>query len=141
MDHWARGYYPWHGVILWIAIVLIVAVSALRKYLTERERQQTLRAALERGQPIDPAVINKIVTRQAPYSSRRQLQTGGVITLSVGIGLGLMGLFVFPSRGPDFFNPLLGPGVLVAVIGLGILLASLLQPKDPDGSDPPDGGM
>jgi len=139
MDHGSYGYYPSHTLIFWVAIMAIVAISALRRFLTDRERQRTLRAAIERGQQIDPVLLSKITTRpQSPGGYRRELQTGGIIMISIGIGLGLMGMNLHTGDG---MNPTLGPGILVVVIGIGMLVAAWVQPRSKDGSGPPDAGM
>ena len=138
MDHTGHVYYPAQTIIFWVAIMVIVAVSALRKFLTDRERQRTMRAAIERGQQVDPVLLSKIVARQPPCSYRGQLQIGGIITLATGIGLCLMGMFLRLDSG---LNPTLGPGILVAVIGIGILIAAWTQPRSQDGSGPPDARM
>ena len=140
MDNDHHYYYPYQSLVFWLFIIAVVVVSALRKFLTERERQRTLRAALERGQQIEPALLNNIVTKQVQSDYRHQLQTGGIITLSVGIGLCAMGVFLKPMNSSGF-NPTLGPGILVGIIGIGILVAAWLLPRSGNGSGPPDARM
>jgi MFS family permease len=131
------------GIIFWVAIVFIVMIAALRRYLTERERQQTIRAALERGQQIDPALLQNIVARPKPANSFEGLQTGGIIMIALGIGLAVMG-YCISLGDPSDHNarmPMLGVGLMVACMGTGMLIASRLVRRPKDGSAPPGSGM
>ncbi len=71
----------------------------------------------------DPAKVEKLLSlfderKKEPIDYRR----GGVITLFVGIGLGLLGLIAFGSH----FKAI---GFLVGMIGIGVLIAGYLYPN------------
>jgi len=138
-----KGMYTERSLIMWVAIVAIVAVSASRRYLVERERQRTLRAALERGQPIDPAVLQNLAAKSERIRSPERLQGGGVIVIAAGIGLAILGYFI--SHGSpgdqDAQMPLLGVGAMVACIGVGMLVAARLAGRTAGNGDRPDAGM
>ena len=143
MDQGSHFHHGLQGYYFWIAIVLIVVVSAARKYFIERERQRTLRAALERGQQIDPALLQNIVSRPVTTNSSEGLQSGGIIMIALGIGLAVMGYCISlgdPSD-QDARMPMLGVGLLVACMGIGMLGASRLARRPKDGTGPSDAGM
>jgi hypothetical protein len=143
MDHVSHVHGGFQGYYFWIAIVVIVIVSATRRVLVERERQRTLRAALERGQQIDPALLQNIVARPLPTNSSAGLQSGGIVMIAVGIGLALMGYCISladPSD-HDALLPMLGVGLLVVCLGVGMLVASRLARQSRDATRPPDAGM
>lgn len=117
------------AVAFWI--FLTVSAYAAIKY-DFRKRQlamESLRAAIERGQPLEPAVVEHILARHpgsaaddardlAPY-----LQIGGIITIASGIGVFIAAFFV----GLQFAIaklPMLGAGALAVCIGVGLLVAA-----------------
>lgn len=119
------------AITFWLVVFGISALGIWSTMARERERQQTIRAAIERGQLLDPAVLDKVMARSAAEPSGGsaqnwvQLMIGGIITLSVGPGLALMGVLIGNSA-PQAYWPLLGAGALVATIGVGILVAALV---------------
>ena len=131
-----------HQLVLWVAIVLIVAITGLRRFLTERERQRTLRAVLERGQSLDPQLLQKLVARQERPRTREGLLVGGITTMGAGIGLAVFGLVLGSRHGdPEALSPLLGVGAMVFCIGLALLVASRLVPPVPSDPGTPGSGM
>jgi len=115
------------GVVFWVAIFGIVAVQVWGRRNAERERQQTLRAAIERGQQLDPAMLEKILAGQpqsigSPYG----LLIGGVIVLFAGAGLALLGVFV-GADDPEAFKGVVGSAALIGMVGLGLCVAYALK--------------
>jgi hypothetical protein len=119
MEYGSHGqFHP--QLVMWFAIVLIVAITGLRRFLTERERQRTLRAVLERGQSLDPELLQKLVARQERPRTREGLLIGGITTAGTGIGLAIFGWVLGNRHGnPDALSPLLGVGGSVAGAGPG----------------------
>jgi hypothetical protein len=115
------------GIVFWVAIAVIVFINVWGKRSAERERQLTLRTAIERGQQIDPAMIEKIMAgQQKPKQSQFGLLIGGVVVSFAGVGLVLMGL-ILGAEDPEALKGLLGSGVLVAMVGVGLVVAHVLQ--------------
>lgn len=112
-------------------IFLTVSAYAAIKY-DFRKRQvamESLRAAIERGQPLEPAVVEHILARHsgpaaddardlAPY-----LQIGGIITIASGIGVFIAAFFV-GLQFPIAKLPMLGAGALAVCVGVGLLVAA-----------------
>jgi len=120
------------AITFWLVIFGISALGIWSAIARERERQLTIRAAIERGQQLDPAILEKVMSRSAAEDTGSgspqswvQLMVGGIITLSVGPGLALMGVLIGNSA-PLAYWPLVGAGALVATIGLGILVAAVV---------------
>jgi hypothetical protein len=117
------------AVAFWV--FLTVSAYAAIKY-DFRKRQlamESLRAAIERGQPLEPAVVEHILARHsgsarddakdlAPY-----LQIGGIITVAASIGVFIAAFFV-GLQFPMAKLPMLGAGVLAVCIGVGLLVAA-----------------
>ena len=117
------------GVVFWVAIFGIVAVQAWGRRAAERERQQTLRSAIERGQQLDPAMLEQILasqTRPQPRGSSYGLLIGGVVVLFAGAGLALLGLFE-GAKDPEEFKGVVGSAALIGMIGLGLCVAYALK--------------
>ncbi len=105
-------------IFFFLAVFGIVAMVLWRRLNVERERQQTIRLAIERGQSLDAALVEKML---APPPTK---PPGNPLTLPVGItstGLGLaaFSLFMFQIE-PDAFWPIMGTACMVTIIGLGL---------------------
>jgi Domain of unknown function (DUF6249) len=123
------------AVAFWV--FLTVSAYAAIKY-DFRKRQlamESLRAAIERGQPLEPAVVEQILDRHsgsagddaqdlAPY-----LRIGGVITIAGGVGVFIAAFFV-GLQFPIAKLPMLGTGVLAVCIGVGLLVAARIAWRD-----------
>jgi hypothetical protein len=123
------------AVAFWI--FLTVSAYAAIKY-DFRKRQlamESLRAAIERGQPLEPAVVQHIL---APHSGSAAddardlvpyLQIGGIITTASGIGVFIAAFFV-GLQFPIAKLPMLGAGALTVCIGVGLLVAARVLGRD-----------
>lgn len=119
--------------------LMVVAIVVWPKIIRAREQaemQATVRAALEKGQPLPPELI-EAMTRNVPEappkrpSSRARDIRQGVIWLAVGIGLALFS-FVTNMGWQDpwdngFGNFMLGLSVIPATIGAAFLVLGLLN--------------
>jgi hypothetical protein len=131
------------AVAFWL--FLTVSAYAAIKY-DFRKRQlamESLRAAIERGQPLEPAVVEQILARHsgsaaddtrdlAPY-----LQIGGIITIAGGIGVFIAAFFV-GLQFPITKLPMLGAGVLAVCVGTGLLIAARVLSRHSPGPGSPD---
>jgi MFS family permease len=135
--------YPPSGLVFWAAIIVCILIVSLRKFFTERERQRTLRVALERGQPIDPELLQKIVARPERVKSPEGLQGGGIIVIGLGVGLAVMGYFISLGE-PSEHNSrmgMLGVGLMMVCLGTGMLIASRVALRRKQDAGPPDARM
>jgi hypothetical protein len=86
---------------------------------------ETLRAAIEKGEPLPPEVVEAISSDvKAPPSPERDLRTG-IIWLGVGVGLAAMGIAVGFEE-PDATFPMVGISAFPIFIGLAFIIMSNL---------------
>jgi hypothetical protein len=123
-----------------VLIVLIIfgsfaSLFIVPRYFKSIERQKmadTLRVAIEKGQPLPTEVIeamsSNVRSPGMPPSPQRDLRTG-IVWLGVGIGFGALAL-ALSFEEPDFLYPLLGLAAFPTFIGLAFVALGLLnKPK------------
>ena len=103
-------------IVLFLAIALTYCVKYYFAHRTRQDVQSTVRVALERGDPLTPDLLDRLV--QAPPPKRTDLRRG-VIGIGLGIGLGVFGLVVGE---PDAVRPMLAVGMVPLLLGLAYLI-------------------
>lgn len=116
------------GILVPIAFFAMIAVILVGpRYLKSQERQKmadTLRAAIERGQPLPPEVIDALSSNvKAAPSPRRDLRTG-IIMLFIAGGLAAMGVLI-GFQEPDATFPMIAVAAIPGFIGLAYLVIAL----------------
>ena len=124
---------PWLvGVAFWLFLAAAAVAGIVADYKKRKLEIEPLRAAIERGQQLDPALIEKLMSREPRDEPLNplDLRVGGIITISAAIGVGLLGLF---SRWLGISIalggvPLSGIAAGIALVGLcvgfGLLVAA-----------------
>lgn len=109
------------GIAFWM-FVAIVVVAALWYYQAQgKEKQKTIRLAIEKGVELDPALVEAMVK---PTPARPEdYSIGGYICVPIGVGLFIFGFFMKQVT-IEAFYPLLGAGILTCFVGGGLLLAA-----------------
>lgn len=123
--------------ILWILVplspfLLVAALVLVPAYLRSKERQKlqdTLRAAIEKGQPLPAEIVDAMSTnaqtlRMLP-SPGRDLRIG-IIWLGVAIGLAALGL-VLGFEEPDAVFPLVACACFPGFIGLAFIVLGVVN--------------
>lgn len=109
--------------------VMIAAIVIVPRYFKSQERQkmaETLRAAIEKGQPLPSEVVDAISSGvKVPPSPQRDLRTG-IIWLGVGVGLAAMGWAIGFDE-PDAALPMVGIAAFPAFIGIAFIVMYLLN--------------
>jgi hypothetical protein len=132
-------------VAFWVFLAVASVAGIIGDYKKRRIELEPLRTAMERGGPLDAAVVEKLMTREQHTDGLDplQLRVGGIITIASGVGIALLSFFVFMLRAALLY-PLLGAGVLVVCVGAGLLLAARaverardLAGRRADGTGPP----
>jgi hypothetical protein len=114
---------------------MIAAIVIYPRYLKSQERlrlQDTLRTAIEKGQPLPTEVVAAIssdVRTKPPPSPQRDLRTG-IIWLFVAIGIAAFG-WIIGFEEPDATYPLLGVAAFPAFIGAAFILIALIGRQKP----------
>ncbi len=109
---------PIVGILFPVLIILVI------KYFNYKGKTEKFKAMIEISKNLkDPSDIKELLEdfkeeKKQPIDYRRS----GVLTLFVGIGLFLFGVF--------FINLLKGIGLLVGAIGVGQIIAGYLYPND-----------
>ena len=109
---------PIFGILLPVMIIFVVF------YFDNKNKKEKYDAMIEISKNLkDPSDIKELLEdfkeeKKQPIDYRRS----GVLTLFVGIGLFLFGVF--------FINLLKGIGLLVGAIGVGQIIAGYLYPND-----------
>ncbi|MDP3379224.1 MAG: DUF6249 domain-containing protein [Brevundimonas sp.] len=112
-------------------ITAIVVGPSWLKSRERREIQTTVRAAIDKGQPLPPEVIealSKDITKNLP--SRTRDIRRGIIWLAVGIGIAGFGLVQDlgdQNWSDNIGNGMLGIAVIPATIGLAFLILSFFN--------------
>lgn len=79
-----------------IAMFAFLAVAAVAGIVADYKKRQIvlepLRAAIERGQPLDPAVVERLMAREPREDAMNplHLKVGGIITTAAGIGVAVL---------------------------------------------------
>jgi hypothetical protein len=117
------------GAAFWLFIAAIAIAGIWREVALRRETEITLRLAIEKGQQLDPAVIDKMLRQPRKLGVEGLLIAGGV-TLATGLGLPVMGYFIGRSEGDwDGFYAMVGAGFLILLVGIALLILSALLNK------------
>jgi hypothetical protein len=124
--------FPWMGFIFWAGLFTWFGVMAWSRYLSEVERQKTLRAFAERGTPLDKEMMEKLMPVrsrqvsqdwQSPQNTSRGLAIGGIVTLFAGVGL-LIGAQLIGQIERDALFGMSAGGIIASCVGLGLITAS-----------------
>jgi Domain of unknown function (DUF6249) len=121
------------AVTFWIFIGAVAIAGMVYEYKRRRIGIEVLRLAIEKGQPLDPVLVEKLTTYEHGETPVEpvQVKIGGVITVAGGVGVCLLSFFV--SRVfPIALYPTLGAGVLVICIGVGLLIGARVLARSRD---------
>jgi hypothetical protein len=120
----------WVPIFMFAVIGAIVLVPIWLKSRERLEMQTTLRAAIDKGQPVPPEVIEALTRNvKAPPTSLSDMRTG-IIWVAVGLGFGLFGYFVSFEES-DFHFPSMGIAAIPIVIGVAFIVLSFFNPNKP----------
>jgi hypothetical protein len=130
------------GTAFWIFIGAVAVVAIITDYKRRRGGIDVLHAAIDKGQQLDPAVIEKLTSSEVRDERVEpvHVKLGGIITLAAGVGICLLSFFI--SRiAPIALYPILGCGVLVICIGGGLLIGARTlaeaRAREPSRNSPP----
>jgi hypothetical protein len=109
---------------------MIAAIVIVPSWLKSRERaemQNTLRAAIDKGQPMPPEVIDALTKNvKQPSSALSDIRTG-VIWIAIGVGIGVFGYFV-SYEADGALHPMMGIGAIPVIIGASFVVLSFFNP-------------
>ena len=124
---------PWLvGVAFWLFLAAAAVAGIVADYKKRKLEIDPLRAAIERGQQLDPALIEKLMARE-PHGKPMNpldLRVGGIITISAAIGVALLALVSRPLglgiylAGMPLSGIAAAVGLLGVCVGIGLLVAA-----------------
>ena len=113
------------GAAFWLFIGAVSIAGIVSDYKRRRGGIEVLRMAIEKGQPLDPALVEKLTS----YEQRAEpmdpvlVKLGGIITVAAGVGICLLSFFI-SHIAPITLYPILGAGVVTVCIGIGLLIGA-----------------
>jgi len=110
---------------------MIAAIVIVPTWLKSRERgemQNTLRAAIDKGQPVPQEMIDAMTkTVKTPPTAVQDIRVG-MIWIAIGLGLAAFGYFV-SYEADEAFHPFLGIGSIPLIIGVTYVILSFFNPN------------
>jgi hypothetical protein len=112
-------------VVFWLGVAAVIVASMILGLLRRREVERTIRLAIEKGQALDPATVEALRghLRDSRQDTFSRLLIAGIVTLSAGGGLALMG-WIMSKQAPDLLYRLLGAGAMLGCVSLGQIVAA-----------------
>ena len=74
------------GIAFWIFVAVAVVAGVWKEYASKRETERTIRAAIEKGQQLDPALVERML-RPKKGDETQELIIGGTVLIAIGFGL------------------------------------------------------
>ena len=123
MGDWGIGL---TGVAFWAFLAAAVIAEAWAKVKNRDADREMLRQLIESGKPIDQSLLDQVLEKRNERPDRG-LTIGGIIVLALAPGMAIFGLIV--GQGDAEMHPLIGVGGLLACLGVGLLVASVVARK------------
>jgi hypothetical protein len=113
------------GIAFWAFVAVATVAGIVSDYRKRQLELEPLRLAIERGQTLDPAVLEHLLAARSHERGvdPQDLQIGGIITTSSGIGVIVLGPFLsqFASR---LVLPCIGLGLVAVCVGVGLIVSA-----------------
>jgi hypothetical protein len=124
MDHMGNGAYL-VGVAFWVFIGVVSVAGLIADHQKRRLNVDLLRTIVEKGQPLDPALVAKLLSQEArdERTDPMDLKLGGIITTASGAGIFLMSYFV-GRFAPAALYPMMAGGVVAICVGIGLIIGA-----------------
>jgi hypothetical protein len=106
----------WVPLSMFIGLSVVLSLWVWFRYKAKREMQETIRAAIEKGQGMSPELIENLVN--PPVSPQRDLRRG-VISVVIAVAIALFAVFIDEE---DAIGPLMGISMFPLSLGAGYLL-------------------
>lgn len=109
-------------VALFIPIVALIVVCLLVysffhfRYKTRVKVQETIQAALDKGNELTPDLIDRVAGPQ-PHTDRDLRR--GLVSIAIGIAFGILGFMVDEE---DAVRPMIGVGMFPLLVGVAYII-------------------
>jgi hypothetical protein len=112
------------AIAFWIFVAVAAVSGIVADYKKRKAALEPLRAAIEHGQQLDPALVERLMApEQSSGMSPVGLKVAGIITCAAGIGVMILSLFLAQVASEALY-PVMGGGVVTLCVGIGLILAS-----------------
>jgi hypothetical protein len=113
------------GVAFWIFIGAVAVAGIVTDYKRRRGSVDVIRMAIEKGQQLDPTLIEKLTSteQRTERIDPLHLKLAAIITIASGIGICLLSFFISRIAFVALY-PILGAGVLTCCVGAGLLVGA-----------------
>lgn len=113
------------AIAFWVFVAVVSVAGIIADYRKRQAAIEPLRLAIERGQQLDPAVVERLMAReqQSGEINPVHLEIGGIITLSAGVGICILAWFISRVAAWALY-PIMGGGVVALCVGAGLIIAS-----------------
>lgn len=106
----------------WIFIMIVVLSGIITDSIRRRHALEVIKLAIEKGQPLDPALVEKLLGRRRSLSMvPNSMVVTGILCISGGIGVILFGLCLGDIKA---ILPVAGMGMIVILTGIGMLISA-----------------
>lgn len=108
-------------------LAAIILVPTIVKERTKRSAHDLISRAMERGQPLDPALVSQLTQNMLEEGNRARKTLGnGVILLALAVGFVGAG-YVASGFDADAMHGFGIPAVILGTVGLAFLLLALVD--------------
>jgi hypothetical protein len=113
------------AIAFWVFLTVAAVAGIVADYKKRGLALAPLRAAIERGQQLDPAVVERLMAPESRDGrlNALYLKVGGIVTIAAGIGVALLSFFLAQVV-PVALCPVLGGGIVAVCVGLGLVVAA-----------------
>jgi hypothetical protein len=113
------------AIAFWAFVAIATVAGVVSDYKKRKLALEPLRAAIEKGQQLDPAVVERLMAPATDAGvNPLHLRIAGVIVISAAVGIAILSFFL-AHIAPIAFYPVMGGALLVLCIGAGLYLASV----------------
>jgi hypothetical protein len=130
----------------WLAVAAFIVVGALNARRGYELKMETIRLMMEKGQKIDDALLRDLLTPPKWHSpppgpvgqGYRTMRIFGTLALFIAPGFSLLiGVTGGYGGRPDVEAAGVAGGVLIALVGIGLIVASRFLPRPLPGNGSP----
>jgi hypothetical protein len=113
------------GVAFWVFVAVSAVAGIVADYKKRKAVLEPLRLAIERGQQLDPGLVEKLLAREQKVDAvnPENLHLAGIITMTGGVGVALLSLFIGHNAAWALW-PIMGAGVVAICVGAGLYLGA-----------------
>jgi len=112
------------AIAFWIFVTVAAVAGIVSDYKKRQLALEPLRLAIERGQQLDPALVDRLMAPERDAGlNPLYLRVGGIICLAAGVGVVILA-FLLNQVAPASFYPLLGGGAVTLCVGGGLVIAA-----------------